>query len=346
MKTENFTLKGNSSNGNSRPGFLQIAIGGAGKDSVKSTIKQHEVAGEPFPVYTMAIDTDPMDFDKFEFSIGIAPTRDAVSAMASNPQKYGVACKAIIEYHEDLLDYETLGHGARTTRLVTQAAFELYEDRLIEGLRSAIHSLLRKGQCRRIQPVIHASFGGGTGSTGVILLQDFFMDEIRKREITLGLQPDLVAQPVLFAIDPYAHAMQQTNEDATRKILSNIYATRVELAEYEKKGKDYQYCFHLGLGNDAGAIFSTIPQVCEANGVMAWEWMAIYPFFKSRAVDGLDFHRKKGRFRGNVPELYYPKEFIPEYGERIVDVNKDEEFSDEKTSDQDENDTESTDLES
>ena len=49
MKTENFTLNGNSSNGNSRPGFLQIAIGGAGKDSVKSTIKQHEAAGEPFP---------------------------------------------------------------------------------------------------------------------------------------------------------------------------------------------------------------------------------------------------------------------------------------------------------
>ena len=170
--------------------------------------------------------------------------------------------------------------------------------------------------------------------------------KIRKREITLGLQPDLVAQPVLFAIDPYAHAMQQTNEDATRKILSNIYATRVELAEYEKKGKDYQYCFHLGLGNDAGAIFSTIPQVCEANGIMAWEWMAIYLFFKSRAVDGLDFHRKKGRFRGNVPELYYPKEFIPEYGERIVDVNTYEELSDEKTYDKGENDTEPTELES
>lgn len=339
MKTEHLITNGNISNENARPSYLLIAIGGAGKDSAQSAKKQHQAAGNPFAFYTLAIDTDPKDFDAFDFPIDIAPTRDAVSAMAANPQKYGIACRAIIEQHGDLLDYETLGHGARTTRLVTQAAFELYEEQIIKGLQQAIYSLLRQGQSQRIQPVVLASFGGGTGSAGVILLQDFFMDPIKKRQITLGLQPELVARPLLFAIDPYAHALQQSSDEASKRILANIYATRVELAEYEKIGKDYQYCFHLGLGNDAGAIFSTIEQVCEANGVMVWEWMATYAIFKSRAVDGLDFYKKTCRYRGNdIPELHYPKDQIPEYGEHI-----DEETADEKTTDGNNADAKTTD---
>jgi len=334
MKTEHLITNGNISNENARPAYLLIAIGGAGKDSAQSAEKQHQAAGSPFAFYTVAIDTDPKDFDAFDLAIDIAPTRNTVSAMAANPQKYGIACRAIIEQHDDLLDYETLGHGARTTRLVTQAAFELYEGQIIKGLQQAIYSLLRQGQSQRVQPVVLASFGGGTGSAGVILLQDFFIDTIKKRQITLGLQPELVARPVLFAIDPYAHALQQSSDEASRRILANIYATRVELAEYEKIGKDYQYCFHLGLGNDAGAIFSTIEQVCEANGVLVWEWMATYTLFKGRAVDGLDFYKKTCRYRGNdIPELRYPKDQIPEYGEHI-----DEETTDEKTTGEKEGD--------
>jgi len=346
MKTGKIT-NSNISNADAMPSYLSIAIGGAGKDSVKSTKKQHEAAGNPFPVYTLAIDTDPKDFDAFDSTINIAPTRDAASAMVSNPQKYGIACRAIIKYHDKLLDEEALGHGARTTRLITQAAFEIHEDEIAKKLRNAIQSLLKQGPSRRVQPVVFASFGGGTGSAGVVLLQDFFMDEINKREIMLGLQPKLIAQPILFAIDPYAHVMQQTTDEAARKILANIYATRVELAEYEKIGKGYQYCFHLGLGSDGGVIFSTIPQVCEANGVMAWEFMAAYPYIKGRYVDGLDFGRRTNRFRGNnTPEQqYYPKNLIPEYGDQI-DGGITNESLDEKADDENETDTKPTDSNS
>jgi len=344
MRTETIT-NSNNSIGKSRFGYLLngdinlswllLGIGGTGKDSIASAKKQHEAAGNPFPVYTMAIDTDTLGFDAFDFSIDIAPTRDAVSAMAANPQKYGVACRAIIEYHDDLLEYEVLGHGARTTRIITQAAFEIHEDKITKGLRDAIESLLKRGASRRVQPVVFASFGGGTGSAGVILLQNFFMDETKRREITIGLPPKLLAQPILFAIDPYAHVLQQTTEEAARKILTNIYATRVELAEYEKIGKGYQYCFHLGLGSDGGVIFSTIPQVCEANGIMAWEWMAAYPYIKGRFVDGIDFGKSANRFRGNnIPELqYYPQDLIPEYGEQIDGEISDESLNEQTDSD-------------
>lgn len=132
------------------------------------------------------------------------------------------------------------------------------------------------------------------------------------------MDPELLAPPVLFAIDPYAHALKQSDNNSCKRILANIYATRAELGEYEKQEKDYQYCFHLGLGNNGGAIFATIPQVCEANGMMAWEWMNSYPFFKSGAVNGLDFHKKDGRYNGDdIPEWYCPKESLPPYAEQI-----------------------------
>lgn len=344
MKTAKIT-NSNIANADAMPSYLFIAIGGAGKDSVKSAKKQHEAAGNPFPVYTLAIDTDPKDFGAFDSTINIAPTRNLVNAMVSNPQKYGRACRAIIKYHDELLDEEALGYGARTTRLITQAAFEIHEDKITKGFQDAIQSLLKQGPSRRVLPAVFASFGGGTGSAGVILMQDFFMDEANKKEIMVGLQPSLVAQPILFAIDPYAHVMQQTTKEAARKILANIYATRVELAEYEKMGKAYQYCFHLGLGSDGGVIFSTIPQVCEANGVMAWEFMAAYLYIKGRYVDGLDSNKTTNRFRGNnTPEQqYYPKELIPEYGDQIDGETTSEEPPDEETDGENETDTKSTD---
>ena len=131
--------------------------------------------------------------------------------------------------------------------------------------------------------------------------------------MTLGLQPDLVVKPTAFVIDAYAHALQQYNDVAQNWILANIYAARTELAEHEKAGMGYQYVFHLGLGNDAGAVFSTIEQVCEANGLMAWEWMANYKLFKSRAVDGLDFYKERCRYTGSdVPEGWVSAAEIPE----------------------------------
>lgn len=339
METKNLITSSNISNADYNPGFLVIAIGGAGKDSAITVKKQHQAAGCPFSLLVTAIDTDPKDFDAFDLAIDIAPTREAVNAMAGNPERYGPACQAIVKHHPDLVNSETLGHGARMQRLLTQTAFELFEERIRKGLREAIHSLLRQGQFQGILPVVVSSFGGGTGSAGVILLQDFFMDAIKKRQITLGLQPDLVARPVLFCIDGYAHAIQQSNDVAPDWILGNIYSTRVELAEYGKASKGYQYNFHLGLGNSAGVVFSTIEQVCEANGVMCWEWMANYARFKSHAVNNLDFYIVSCHYQGDdIPEKNRPRDQIPEYAEHI-----DEETADEKTTDKGNTDKKTTD---
>lgn len=296
-------------------GFWVLALGGAGKASARSVQKLYKAANNPFPIKTSAMDSDPTDFKFFDYFANIAPTRESVSAMTCNPERYGPACKTILYQHPSLLDLETLGHGARTSRIITQAAFELFEGEIVKVMRKAIHSLLKEGRFQRIQPVILASLGGGTGSAGVILLLDFLNDVTMKNQIMLGLSPDLLARPVAFVIDAYAHALQQHNDISPIWILSNIYATRVELAEYEKKGKGYQYVFHLGLGNDAGAVFSTIEQVCEANGLLAFEWMSNYSSFKSRAVDGLDFYKETCRYQGDdVPELFFPEDEIPEYG--------------------------------
>ena len=170
METIISTTDSNAQWEDNAPGFLVIAAGGAGKKSVQSAKKQHQAAGNPFYMHTVAIDTDPSDFQEFDSAINIAPTREAVSAMEENPERYGPACRAIVKDHPELLDTETLGYGARTNRPITQAAFELYEGRIMKHLQKAIHSLLRKGQSRDILPVVLTSLGGGTGSASIILL--------------------------------------------------------------------------------------------------------------------------------------------------------------------------------
>ncbi|MBN2269870.1 MAG: hypothetical protein JXN61_04605 [Sedimentisphaerales bacterium] len=297
---------------------LVIAAGGAGKSSALAVKKQHQAACSPFPLKVIAIDTDKTGFNEFDFAIDIAQTQETVSAMVANPQKYGRACRAIVENHPQLLDFETLGHGARTNRPITQSSFEVYEDLIQKEMREAIHSLLRQGQCRRIIPVVLASLGGGTGSAAAVLLLDIFMDPLKKSQIVIGLPSDLVARPVLFCVDPYSHMLTQTNDVAPDWILANAYSSRCELAEYEKAGKGYEYVFHVGLGNDSGAIFSTIEQACEINGQLCWEWMAGYSRFKARAVDGLDFTKNTSRYVGDdIPENDIPKEFHPPYAAAI-----------------------------
>jgi hypothetical protein len=317
MKETDPAHSGNGRSGaGSSPAFLLLAAGGAGKDSARSAVRHHEAAGRPFALYTLAIDTDPSGFDAFDSAINIAPTREAVSAILSNPHRHGPACQALFRHHPHLLERESLGRGARTHRPLTQAAFEIHEETLTEGFRAAIHALLRQEHGDRIQPVFVGSLGGGTGSAVAVLGLDFFVDGPRRDRMLLGLPPDLLAKPIAFAIDPYAHALQQTNEVAPDRILANIYATRMELAEYEKRGKGFQYVFHLGLGNDAGAVFSTIEQVCHANGLLVWSWMANYGYFKSRAVDGLDFEKVSCRYCGDdVPEAFFPAHERPPYAE-------------------------------
>ena len=298
------------------PRFLVIADGGAGKKSALRSQRRHESAGAPFPMYTLAIDTDPLGFEAFDGAIHIAPDHQSVSAMMSNPERYGPACQDIVKHHRHLVDPETLGKGARTSRILTQVGFELYDRQIVEGLRKAMQALLQGGRGGRIQPVVLTSLGGGTGSTALILLPEYFSRGAKKDWMTLGLSPEAVANPVAFVIDPYIHALQQTNDVSPDWILGNIYATRVELAELEKQGKGYEYVFHLGLGNDAGAVFASIDQVCDANGLIAWEWMAAFPEFKGRAVDGLDHYKHSCRYRGDdLPERVFPESQIPPYGD-------------------------------
>lgn len=318
METKNLAVNNKLSKQESDLGFLGIGAGGSGKLALQSAIEQHQAAGNPFPFFTAVIDTDRRDFDSFDFAIDIAPMQEDVSAMKKNPQRYGPACRVIAERYPELLNSETLGQGARTHRIITQAAFELFEKRIIEGLQKTIHSLLEIGQFQRIMPVILASLGGGTGSAAIILLQYYLMETTRKSQIVLGLEPEIVLRPTAFVVDAYAHALQQRDNTTRDWILANIFATRVELAELEKIGMGHQYFFHLGLGNTAGAIFSTIEQVCKANGLMAWEWMANYSLFKSYTVNNLDFNKETSRYNANdVPENHFSPEEFPEYAESI-----------------------------
>jgi len=299
------------------PGFLVIAAGGAGKASTLSAVRQHQAAEAPFVMHTLAIDTDPEGLGTFDSAINIALSREAVSAMKSDPQRYGPACQAVVRHHPHLLESETLGRGARTHRPLTQVAWELSEARILEGLRAAVHAILKRGPFARIQPVVLASMGGGTGSAALILLLNDFLNPQRKSHLTLGLPPDLVAIPAAFVIDAYSHALQQRSGATRDWILSNLYASRFELALCEVRGTRYQYIFHLGLGNDAGAVFPSIEEVCEANGLLAWEWMANFAHFKSRAVDSLHFAMTSAHFRGgNTPESLIPKDEWPPYASR------------------------------
>jgi len=303
-----------------RPGFWLIGLGGAGKATVASAVKQHRAEGCPFTLYSHAIDTEQTGLDGFDSCINIAPTREAVQAMAVNPRRYGPACTAIVTRHPHLLEGETLGMGARTSRIITHAAFELYDQAITKSLQSALHALLRQGQFDRVQPVIATSTGGGTGSAAMLFVTDYFGPTKKNKRMLLGLPPNLVAKPVCFAIDPFSHALQQQNDISPDWILSNCYASRVELAEYEKRGDGYQYFFHLGLGNPSGSVFATIEEACEINGVLAWEWMSNYVHFKSRAVDQLDFYVQSCRYQGDdVAEHFFPRQEWPPYAQTQKD---------------------------
>jgi hypothetical protein len=320
MTTEQESKAANGRAANGTPGFQIIALSGGGRASALSVMRQHQAAGAPFPLYTTAIDTDSDGLEAFDSAISLALTREKVSAMVSNPRRYGPACQAIVRQHPHLLETETLGRGARTHRLLTQIACELFEPLLIEGLRKAIHAILKQGPFARIHPVVLASEGGGTGSAGVVLLLDYLAASTKKNRLMLGLPPDLVAKPTAFLIGAYAHALQQRNDVAPDWILANLYAMRAELAEYEKQGKGYEYVFHLGLGNDAGAVFPTIEQVCEVNGLIAWAWMANYAGFKSCATDTLDFYKDTCRYGGDdTPEALFPKHERPPYAAQRPD---------------------------
>jgi hypothetical protein len=303
------------------PGYLVVPMGGAGKASALSMIAQHRAAGGPFAMRTVAIDTDPQGLEAFDRAINLATTREAVSAIRSNPRCFGPACRALVRHYPYLLDPETLGRGARTHRLLTQAAFEIHEDAVINGFRTSIHDLLKQQHAGIIQPVLLCSLGGGTGSAAALLVPHLLATSRYRDRILLGLSPDILAKPVIFAVDPYAHALQQTNEIAPDWILGNIYATRTELAEYEKAGKGCMYTIHLGLGNNAGAVFSAIDMVCEANGLLAWEWMANYTLFRSRTTDTLDFTRETCRYQGDdIPESRIPKQERPPYAADRPDI--------------------------
>lgn len=303
------------------PGFLVVAVGGAGKASALGMIAQHRAAGSPFAMQTIVVDTDPAGLEKFDRAINLAMTRDAVSAIRSNPRAYGPACRALVRYHPHLLDAETLGRGARTHRLITQAAFEIHEVAVINGFRSSIQDLLKQPHAGRIQPVLVGSLGGGTGSAAAILVPLLLATDRYRDRMLLGLPRDILARPVAFVIDPYAHVLQQTNEISPDWILGNIYATRTEMAEQEKASKACQHVFHVGLGNNAGAVFSTIDMVCDANGLMAWEWMANFGLFQSRAVDSLKFFIDSCRYKAdNIPELRFPELERPPYASDLPDA--------------------------
>ena len=301
-----------------RPAFLLILAGGAGKLAGQTLIKHYDAAHRPFPLYSVAIDTDPTGFEGFNDFLNIAPTREEVTAMANNPSRYGPACQAILEHHPDLLSPQTLGMGSRTSRIITQVAFELKETQIVNTLQRSVQKLMPQGNCEKIMPVVLASTGGGTGSAAIVLLLDILHHPVKKGKIMLGMPPGMLDDPTAFLIDAYAHALQQHNEVAPDWIMGNSYATRVELAEYEKQGKGFYYCFHLGLGNDAGAVFASITEICEANGLIAWQWMNSYEIFKGRAVDGLDTYMRACRYHGqDTPEKFIPNEYHPPFADKI-----------------------------
>ena len=65
METKYSTVNSKFSKEESALGFLGIGAGGSGKLALQSAIEQHQAAGNPFPFFTAAIDTDRRDFDSF-----------------------------------------------------------------------------------------------------------------------------------------------------------------------------------------------------------------------------------------------------------------------------------------
>lgn len=285
-----------------RKAFLVIAMGGTGRAALRTFMDRYAKDGSPFPLLTIAADTEPITDDAARAKIELALTDDDLTALNGDPKSFGPIAQLMTSKYDWCLDRDASGNGSRTTRIYTQLAMEVHRHRVLRTLYQSIRDLYRGNDIDSILPVFLCSTGGGAGSALMILFALLFADAKCRARMTEGLSPYLLDKPFGIVTEPFAFAIKHLPNHAA-KILANAYAFRIESAQIERRNC-FQYLMSQGMANEGGAMLDTEREIASSLGTVAFQMCRNWGYYKARAVDTLDGGKNTDRFRGsNLPEL-------------------------------------------
>jgi hypothetical protein len=315
--------------------FLIIAGGGTGWNGARR-FRQYapRCLASPFPHHLISIDTDKSNMaddrngrqtddrngrrasllEDVDEHVNIALTRDDVSVITANPERFGPAAAELVTKRKHLLVPEALEYGSRTTRMITQLATVRHRDRISAALEAGCSRLAASEGIRAIQPVVMGSGGGGCGSALLPLMTLILTDPKCQQAFAPNLA-DKIQKPILLVAEPYAFASANTDE-TRRMILANAFATRLEISLLSRAQRVF-LALRLGHGNDHGTRFDQLPDVYTALGAMAFMIASEFGYLIARGVDtflkGLHTKRYNG---SDVPESIFPAGLQPPYAAR------------------------------
>lgn len=288
-----------------RPAFMTISLGGSGERASSVYGDLYVADGSPFPMVCVHIDTDPVTQAVFDESILLPLDADKLSAIQDNPELFGPNVGRILKEYSEMLHPEDVCNGSRTTRALTQLAFEYYRGHVLRGLRNALFRLKSYGGFDYVVLTLISSSGGGAGSALQILLAQALSDPSFRNQLLEGFTLGLLSTPIAFVVEPFAFAERHDALHAD-KILANAYAFRLESAILEAR-RAYTYIFHLGLSNNHGAVLLEDEEIANVLGSSVYLFQRHWPEMKRRFVDTVDTHVLTARYGGfDIPEIRRP----------------------------------------
>ncbi len=304
-----------------KPAFLTILAGGTGLASGQFYREFYESDGRPFPMVLLHMDTDRRTQAFVDHVIFFGLDARKVEVIKANPKRFGPVAVEIVEHYLHLLNPEDAPHGSKTVRMLCQLAFQFHLDHIIRELQKCILTMMQQGGFNCIIPVIVSSTAGGTGSALQVLLPQALKDRAFYSRLTVGLKQPLVHTPVSFVVDPFAYTLAHPNIHADR-ILANSYAFRIESAHLEHQHA-YKYIFHLGLGNECGAVLDSPEDIARVLGTCVYHCQRHWKEIRSETVNNSDMNVNNPYAGDDLPELVLGAEFNDHADDGADDGNGD-----------------------
>lgn len=264
-------------------GFLQLLCGGTGLAAAPVFYERYEADAETFPVRSIQIDTDPKTNTCIDTQIDISLSGERLEALRADPDRFGSTTRVILSEFAKYLDPDDIRNGSRTIRPLTQLAFLFHRPRLIREIRRAVQLLCQNNRIKQVIPFLVSSTGGGAGSAGQILLMRELSKPSTQRFLCEGLPPNILSTPISFVADPYAMAIQHSDDQHAR-IMANAFAFRVESEALERAGR-IKNIFHIGMSNRFGVMLTQPDQIGWVLGTCLYEFQRNWSELKGRIVD-------------------------------------------------------------
>lgn len=309
----NRDLKAAKTHDEKRVAFLLLPLGGTGRGALKHFQSLYSLEKARFPKFACHVDTEPGPAEGADSRLRIGLNAAKVDDVLADPELHGPVAQILSERYPQFLDPNSIQDGSRTFRALTQLAVEFHLDQIVVQFNRCIRHLMRTSNAKLILPVFASSTGGGAGSALAVVLSLLFADQRFRSKVTEGLDPYLLAPPVLLVTEPFAYSVDANLPQANR-ILSNAYAFRLEVAELQRR-RAIQYAFFSSLSNSAGAMLDTEQEITRNLGSNMFAFCKAWSFLKARFVDSVDTEKYTARYAArDLPECF-PDATVPSFGE-------------------------------